>query len=85
MSPSDARPRFLRLRAYRGRLLLLWEPPRRASRGVRLLAVVVGCRVPYLRCLTVHHGYDARPEPPCPPLTTAHVAVRATIYPPTAA
>lgn len=65
-SRSEARPPALRLRALRGRLILLWTPPRRASRGVRLLTLVIGRRAPYLRCLTVRHGSHDRPRPTRP-------------------
>ena len=66
LSRSDARPPALRLRVLRGRLVLLWTPPRLASRGVRLLTVVIGRRAPYLRCLTVRHVLLDRPRPTRP-------------------
>ncbi len=66
LSRSDARPPALRLRALRGRLVLLWTPPRTVLRGVRLLTLVIGRRAPYLRCLTVRHGSRDRPRPTRP-------------------
>ena len=65
-SRSEARPPALRLRALRGRVVLFWTPPHRASRGVRLLTVVIGRRAPFLRCLTVRHGSRERPRPTRP-------------------
>ena len=65
-SRSDARPPALRLRALRGRLVLLWTPPRIVPGGVRLLTLVIGRRAPYLRCLTVRHGSRERPRPTRP-------------------
>lgn len=65
-SHSETRPPALRLRASRGRVVLLWTPPHRASRGVRLLTVVIGRRAPFLRCLTVRHGSPDRPRPTRP-------------------
>lgn len=65
-SRSNARPPALRLRALRGRIVLLWTPPRLASRGVRLLTLVIGRHAPYLRCLTVRHGSRERPRPTRP-------------------
>ncbi len=59
MCRSSSRPRFLRLRVRRGRLLLLVAPPGRPIR----LAFIAERRMPYLRYLTIHTG-KGRPHVP---------------------
>ncbi len=66
MCPSSMRSPFLRLRARRGRLLLLISPPGRLSR----LVIVAGRHAPHVRCLLVHHGGLAPGDPGGRPTTT---------------
>lgn len=58
---------LLRLRARRGRLLLLVSPPGRPVR----LALVAGRRPPHLRCLLVHDGGLVPEDPGDLPTTGA--------------
>lgn len=60
------RPPILRLRAQRGRLLLLVSPPGQLTR----LAIVAGWQAPHLRYLLVRHGGLTPGDPGGHPTTT---------------